>query len=87
MTPEKEWLTIREAMLAAGVKSPATVYRVLEDNPLIRRYRVADKSQRIHALDFLTAMGERVPGRPRGSASHNRRRKNAAHHPNEQEQR
>lgn len=68
-----EWVTVADAAIL-GKCSRATVYRVLADQRVtVRTTIAADRVQRIHAHDFLKALGARVPGRPKGTPSRNRR--------------
>ena len=68
-----EWVTVADAAIL-GKCSRATVYRILADPRVkVRTVTGADRVQRLNAHDFLKAQGTRVPGRPKGTPSHNRR--------------
>jgi len=71
---ETKWVTVRDAVELVKL-SKASIYRVLNDPRCrVRTITGPDKVMRVHAGDLLKAAGERLPGRPRGTASINGRK-------------
>lgn len=66
------WMTVADAEQTTQ-KSKSTIYRILADpNARVRVLTGADGVVRIHCGDLLEAIARRRPGRPAGTASHNR---------------